>query len=325
MGCAVPTYNVAPAYPLFYMWPSVLSLITTVYGILAFRAFLQRRNKVQEFLTSDSSGLSADRYFRLMCWSASEIVTGFPLTLYMLLSHALNTTVIPWTSWDDVHSDFDRFDRIPAIIIESSDYLRSYIAFYLWVFPYLCILFFIFFGIGDEQINQYKRWFYALLKPFGIKPPAPKPRSRNQRTWWQWLFRLSGSTTMQGSTLASSRGATDSLPAFRHAASQVSRSERPIPSARSKNTFASTNATLTFDFGDDDYEKVDSQQQQRQHVLDIGVNKPLPGSPTVVVESFLETDDEKYSRSSRISTGSPSVERPEVDIHAIETKVQRMV
>ena len=120
--------------------------------------------------------------------------------------------------------------------------------------------------------------------------------------------------------------------------------EKPIPSARSRGPPVSMDVTLTLDLDHDD-EKVDLESDivdVQQLPSDFDVNKALPASPTVVVNSLRERaddDDEKYSRTSRLTTSSASsvagssrrvseairdVELSEAEIRAIEARVQRM-
>lgn len=324
------------------MWPLVLSCVAMVYSLLSLRAWIKRRNQVEEFLNSNATGLNADRYFRLMCFAALELVVSFPLTLWLTLSIATNIPMVPWISWEDTHYMFDRFNQVPAVIIEGNAVSYAQFAGHLWSVPFLAWLFFIFFGFGREQTNQYKRWFYAALKPFGVKRPQPKPYSHDRRTWWQKLLRHPVST-QYGTGVNSSRGATDSLPAFRHEASQVgSYGEKQIPSARSRNIQVTLDTTMTFDLDQYD-EKADTSSDivDSRH-LQVGyTGKALPTSPTVV-DSLRESDvDDKYSRKgTEMSTSSASsvagssrgvneasrdVGLSETERRAIETRVQRMV
>jgi hypothetical protein len=300
------------------MWPSLLSLIAIVYGILSLRAFLKRRTMVEEFLNSHASGsgsgsgLNADRYFRLMCFSAVELTIAFPLVLYQLLNNAINNPIFPWISWEETHYQFDRFDQIPATFLQQSASLSLQFALGIWSFPFLAYIFFVFFGLGREQINQYKRWFYALLKPFGIKPPPPasNPYNPDRRTWWQKLLRrpaLPSHGASHGTGVTSSRGApTDSLPVFRHdPPNNASYPEKPIPSARSRVLYtASLDPTLAFDFDDklDIKSDISSANHHPDHhhlrpegTLDVDMNKSLPASPATLVTSLTahQGDGEK--------------------------------
>lgn len=187
LGCTNTLYNTTLAFPLFYMWPCLLSLIAIIYGILSLRALIKRQALAEEFLDCTDSDLKADRhfYFRFMCFSGVELVIAFPLGLYLLLHQAINEHVFPWISWEDTHSNFDRIDQYPAIFITSIFNGKVVQGVMLWSVPCLSYLFFLFFGFGPQQVKQYKRWFYVLLKPFGIKPHS----TTDGRTWWQKLLR----------------------------------------------------------------------------------------------------------------------------------------
>jgi Pheromone A receptor len=325
------------------MWPCLLSFIAIIFGMLSLRAFLKRRAMVEEFLNSNASGLNADRYFRLMCFASAELVIAFPLGLYQLLLNIYNNPMFPWISWDNTHSNFNRFDQFPALFFYVNNTLLFEFGLSLWCIPFLSYIFFLFFGIGREQLNQYKRWFYILLKPFGVKPPAPKPYNPHGRSWLQKLFRFGASTTTtHGTGLTSSRGATDSLPAFRHGGPQVSHGEKPIPSARSKHALSSIDVELSFDYDEKVDDIVDAKHLERSADMNVHKSLPLsPLSPTVVGSSSSASseqgDDDKYRRNSRMSTSSAegserraspairTVELSHAEIRAIETRVQRMV
>ena len=290
------------------MWPCILSLIAILYGILSTLAFLKRRTVVEEFLNSHSSGINTNRYLRLMCFSAVELTIAFPLSLYNLLNDAINRTVFPWISWEDTHFDFDRFDQLPAVFFEEAPSLKLEIAIQIWSIPLLAYIFFLFFGLGSEQTSRYKRWFYTLLKPFGITPSAPDPSPYNpdHRTWWQKLLRRPASAS-HGTGLTSSRIQTDSHAAFRHDAPNLgSYPEKPIPSARSRIPHAaSLDASLVFDFNDYndklDIESISSAKQHSDHPqpkgmldahVDVNVNKSLPASPSIVSTSLTAHEDD---------------------------------
>ena len=334
LGCYPTFYNTALAYPLLFMWPVLLSCIAIVYGMLSLRAWLRRRNSVEQFNISNASGLNADRYFRLMCFSAVEVTISFPISLWVMVSNLINIPLSPWISWEDTHYMFNRFNQLPASFIESDTATYNQLLVVTWAHPGICLLFFIFFGFGREQINQYKRWVYAALKPFGVKPPQPKPYSNDRRTWWQKLLRQPAST-QYGTGLNSSRGPADSLPAFRHGSAQVgSYGEKPIPSARS-NAQPTLDTMITFELDQYD-EKLDTDSDivDSKHLhVGYNANKSLPSSPTVVGES---DGDDKYSRrTTKMSTSTASSvpessqgvsggTRSEAELRAIEARVQRL-
>jgi hypothetical protein len=344
VGCWPTYYITPPTFILLLIWPCVLSLIAIVYGMLSLRAFLKRRNMVEEFLNSHASGLNADRYFRLMCFSAVELTIAFPLGLYQLLADANNKIIFPWISWEDTHSNFDRFDKIPALFFQylPGDLLQFSIL--LWSLPFLAFLFFVFFGLGREQMNQYKRWFYALLKPFGIKPPAPRPYNPDRRTWWQKLLRRPAHASY-GTGVTSSRGPTDSLPTFRRDAPNATcYSEKPIPSNRSRvPRTASLDGSIAFHFDDklDIESDISGADQHPEGMLDVDMNNALPANQSIVITSLRSHQDDGHidgekdapwtrpgslvnTSSASSVVGSSRVELSEAEVRAMDARIQQI-
>ena len=60
----------------------------------------------------------------------------------------------------------------------------------LWSCTGCCYLFFIFLGLNPEQRRQYRRWFFIILRPIGIKPAPDSP------SVWNRLFSRSTTTTL---------------------------------------------------------------------------------------------------------------------------------
>ena len=276
-------YNTTLSFALVLIWPCVFCLIASTYGILSLRAFLKRRDALGEFLNLNISDLNADRYFRLMCFSVVQVTIALPLCLFVILDSAINYTVDPWISWEATHANFDRFDPIPAIFITSSPKVNLGWSILPWSIPFLSYLFFLFFGLGRERRNQYKRWLYVLLKPFGINPPAPKTCSTDSQTWWQKLFRRPAppsTTTNHGTCLISFRGPTNLLPVFRRDtdAPHNGNYPKPIPKACSRLPHtASFAAPFAASRAGKDYP---------DGMLDVIDIKALPASPSIVLETI---------------------------------------
>ena len=281
LGCRPPVYNTPLTFALVWIWPCIFSLIAGTYGLLSLRAFLKRRDALEEFLNLHVSDLDADRYFRLMCFSAVQLTIAFPLGLSVILNAAINLTIHPWISWEDTHSNFDRFDPIPAAYVTSDARLYPETVILLWAVPFLSYLFFLFFGLGRERRNQYKCWLYVLLKPFGITPPAPKPCSTDSRTWWQKLLRRPASpstTTNHGTVFTSSRGLTNLLPIFCCVdTSHDGNYPEPIPRARSRLPHITP-----FRASQSDISESKHHPEGMLEVLDI---RALPASPSFVLET----------------------------------------
>ena len=119
IGWVSTTYNVSLAYPLAIVWPPLISFVAAIYACLSFRALLslRRRNTIDELFTSRYS-ISKDHYLRLMCFSLIPPLLMFPPTLSNLDLY-IKRGPQPWISWEDTHSNFNRFDRYPAAAIEA--------------------------------------------------------------------------------------------------------------------------------------------------------------------------------------------------------------
>ena len=159
-----------------------LSFVAAIYACLSFRIFfsLRRRNTTNRLFRSGYS-ISKDYYLRLMGFSLVPLLVSFPLTF---TSFILNIKLgpRPWISWEDTHSNFDRFESYSAEITEGDPYLYANWMINLCGCLVCCYLFFIFLGTSPEQCRQYRRWFFIILRPFGIKPP---PSSTDSPTVWQ--------------------------------------------------------------------------------------------------------------------------------------------
>ena len=95
----------------------------------------------------------------------------FPLTFtHLLLDITLGPR--PWISWEDTHSNFNRFEFYSEAVIEANPSVYATWVIYLSGCPLSPFIFFTFLGTNDGQRRQYRRWFFVILRPFGIKPAS---------------------------------------------------------------------------------------------------------------------------------------------------------
>ena len=195
LGCVPVINHFTLTYPLVTVWLSFLSFVAAIYACLSFRIFLslRRRNTIDELFSSGYS-ISKDHYLRLMGFSLIPILLTFPFTLTSLIIN-IKFGPVPWVSWEDAHSNFNRFDSYPAAVVEADPYIYATWMINLCACLVCCFLFFIFLGLNPEQRRQYRRWFFIILRPFGIKPALS---SRDSPTVWRRLF---GRTTATTTTL----------------------------------------------------------------------------------------------------------------------------
>lgn len=165
IGCYPFTYNVTLAYPLVFVWPLIISVISAAYCVMTIRAFAKRRSDFNELLSSNRN-LSLGRYFRLMCLAGIELVCGIPLSCFSLYLNA-SGGVEPWISWQNTHSGFSRVDQVPAIIWKNVPELMTSLELSRWLTVLCAFIFFAFFGFADEARKHYRSAFYSVCKRLG--------------------------------------------------------------------------------------------------------------------------------------------------------------
>nr|CAA71963.1 pheromone receptor [Coprinopsis cinerea] len=173
VGCYPVVYNTLLAYFLYIAWPVILGIFSFVFSCLTLRSFWIRRAQFSQLVTSNSS-MSMSRYLRLMILALVDIVCTVPLSAYPIYLGTHGVPLHPWVSWEETHYGFSRVDRIPALFWRSSTTYVVGVELTRWL-PVLCaFLFFALFGFASEAQKQYKRAYWAIVKPFGIEPHSAK-------------------------------------------------------------------------------------------------------------------------------------------------------
>jgi hypothetical protein len=185
IGCNPSTYYVTLAYPLVFIWPPIISFIAVVYGCLAFRGFLKKRKTLDARVTSESH-MDKGYYLRLMWFSLIPLLLMLPLSTYLLvLNGTRGIQLQPWISWEDTHFHFNRFDRFTLARLKLVPNLYWSFVVFAWSCPLSWVLFIIFLGTGSAHRKQYRRWFFSIARPFGIKPqlsPVVSPWGLEEET-----------------------------------------------------------------------------------------------------------------------------------------------
>lgn len=192
IGCYPTIVNTPAAYPLSFIWPTIIGLVSAVYcsmytflrclfsainlaalPVLTLRAFMKRRAQFSEFLSSSTS-LTVSRYFRLMSLATVELLFNTPISAYGLYLNATLKPIYPWKSWADIHYDWFTIDIYPAEWWRSSPIQITNLELSRWSLVFCAILFFGFFGFADEARKHYRIAYWAVAKRFGISlPPSP--------------------------------------------------------------------------------------------------------------------------------------------------------
>jgi len=145
---------------------------------LTFRNFLRRRATFNELLKSQETGLTINRYVRLMALASVEMIIVFPMSVAALV-HNASLGLNPWISWENTHYDFGRISFISNFLFRNAPQ-STIVIFELtrWCVPLAGFLFFIFFGLASEARKQYKHAFYAVQQVVGMRPATLKYSDR---------------------------------------------------------------------------------------------------------------------------------------------------
>jgi pheromone a factor receptor len=131
-----------------------------------------RRAQFSQFLSSTTTSLSINRYFRLMALATSEIIFTLPFTSYGLYINITQTPIYPWTSWSNIHYMWYTIGTFPAIIWRSDPLAVIAHESNRWSLVFCAFLFFGFFGFAEESLKNYRRAYWAIAARFGVTPPS---------------------------------------------------------------------------------------------------------------------------------------------------------
>lgn len=176
-GCYTAIYNTWLAYPLLFVWPLIISLVSSVYCILIIVAFIKRRRAFNE-LTAVNPNLTFSRYFRLIGLAAIDIICNVPVSIYALhFDLTFDGGPYPWISWSDTHFGFSRYYQIPRIIYSQSYSVVVQLELTRWTPVIAAILFFMFFGFAEEAKKNYRLAFSTISKAVGYGTISSAPSS----------------------------------------------------------------------------------------------------------------------------------------------------
>ncbi|KAI0310505.1 pheromone A receptor-domain-containing protein [Amylostereum chailletii] len=171
-GCQAATYNSIPGFFIVFVPSLILAVLAMGFAGAAFYHFFRHRLAFSQHLANKSSGLTTNRYLRLMGMAVVVIIWNTSLNVYNL---ALNASfeVRPWTSWADVHSNWNRADKYPTALLSES-YIQNELL-YWWAIPVSSYIMFFFFGLGEEARKEYRKvymWIRSRVFKLQDRPSA---------------------------------------------------------------------------------------------------------------------------------------------------------
>lgn len=94
----------------------------------------------------------------------TEMIWGASLTAFNLFSN-VSAGLRPWKSWANVHSNFSRVGLFPTLSLPP--HFVTTIMILWWSIPASGLIFFAFFGFGEEALKEYKKvWAWITVKVF---------------------------------------------------------------------------------------------------------------------------------------------------------------
>ncbi|ETS62568.1 pheromone receptor a1 [Moesziomyces aphidis] len=152
----------------------VVSSISVIYSVLAFRWFWIRRRQFQAVLASSASTINQSRYVRLLALTAVDILLFFPIYLGTTAAEIRSAIVKPYGSWSQVHEDFGIIPEYPAVLIEAQGLGPSIIISKI-VCPVSGVICFVLFGLGQEARQGYKATVLRALIALKLRKPPKRP------------------------------------------------------------------------------------------------------------------------------------------------------
>ena len=131
--------------------PILLEVIAGVYGCLNIYAFYNR-----------SINLNSNRYIRLMCFSACDLLCGIPITLFYF---CLNVKIlIPFPGL--TQAQFSQIIQLPAVVWRATTITELSIELNRWIIVWGAFVFFAIFGFTEESRNNYRAMVQSVVQYF---------------------------------------------------------------------------------------------------------------------------------------------------------------
>jgi pheromone a factor receptor len=139
------------------------------------RLFIARRYQLARLLEASKSAVSTSRFIRLMALSSLQIGYAFPVALALRTLQFIDVPLNTYTNWQNVHFGFNYVGTVTLEQLSMSPKpYRQLSELSQWGYAIPCVVFFIFFGLGEESVAAYRSWAARISDVF---------RSKRLATW----------------------------------------------------------------------------------------------------------------------------------------------
>ena len=168
-GCSMPLLDTWVLIIILALPPILLELISGVYGCLSIYAFynLSKENR-------RNNNLNRQRYIRLICFSACDLIGGIPLTAFYL--YTFINGFVPFPGLKQEHYEFSQIPPVPAVVWRSNTVVELAFEFNRWLSVWDAFVFFAIFGFTEESRNSYRTMLQPVVQ-FFVKITGIKSRS----------------------------------------------------------------------------------------------------------------------------------------------------
>jgi pheromone a factor receptor len=113
-----------------------------------------------------STGLTRNRYIRLMAISAAEILGTIPLGTLYIVKNA-KSGVEPWRGWAYTHENYSAVYQVPASVWKNEPDSVFALEMYRWSLVLCAFVFFALFGFANEARQHYRRVYTSIASHIG--------------------------------------------------------------------------------------------------------------------------------------------------------------
>ncbi|KAI9811963.1 MAG: a-factor receptor [Phylliscum demangeonii] len=152
-GCTPAIDNSWPPVFLVFLWAPLFCLVGSCYCVLVLIRLHKYRRQFAAILVSSHSNLNKNRFLRLFWMALILLLVLLPLQVYILCvnlsypRHAFSWSTLHGPHWGDIV-------KVPT---------GGRVAFDRWIRVSCGFLLFLFFGLGHEAMQMYRKWLTHAL------------------------------------------------------------------------------------------------------------------------------------------------------------------
>ena len=171
-GCSISAPGTWVFLVIISILPIILELVCGVYGCLSIRAFYNR-SRLNDSENLNILDLNPDRYIRLVCFSAADLLCGIPITVFYLYYDS-SLGLVPFRGV--TQHQFSLIYQVPAVEWRTVMLSELSVELNRWIVVWVAFVFFAIFGFTEESRNNSRAVLQFVVQVF-VKITGMKSRS----------------------------------------------------------------------------------------------------------------------------------------------------